>query len=147
MPLGLGQHAFAGVDQDHGEVGVGGAGGHVAGVLLVPGGVGDDEGAPVGGEEPVGDVDGDPLLPLGLQAVDEQGEIEVVPRGAMAGAVAGQGGQLVVEDQLGIVEKPADQGRLAVVHRAAGQKSQQAFLVVGQGRTRRRAGRRGRVAH
>ena len=49
---------------------------HVARILLVAGRVGDDELALVGREEAVGDVDGDALLALGGEAVDEQGEIE-----------------------------------------------------------------------
>ena len=76
---GLGQHPLAGVDEDHRHLGGGGAGDHVAGVLLVAGGVGDDELALVGGEEAVGDVDGDPLLALGLQAVEEQGVVDLSP--------------------------------------------------------------------
>jgi hypothetical protein len=78
VALGLGQHAAAGVDQDHGEVRGGGAGDHVARVLLVAGRVGDDEFAAVGGEEAVGDVDRDALLALGGQAVDQQREIDVL---------------------------------------------------------------------
>ena len=35
VAAGLGQHALARVDQHQGEVGVGGAGRHVAGILLV----------------------------------------------------------------------------------------------------------------
>ena len=77
MPPGLRQHALARVDQDDGELGVGGAGRHVARVLLVARRVGDDELAPVGGEEAIGDVDGDALLALGFQPVDQQREIDV----------------------------------------------------------------------
>ena len=43
-----------------------------------PGRVGDDELAPLGREEAVGDVDGDALLALGGEAVHQQREIEVV---------------------------------------------------------------------
>src|SRR5437773_1034108 len=49
------------------QVGRGGPGDHVAGVLDVAGGVGDDELPPRRREVPVGDVDGDALLPLGPQ--------------------------------------------------------------------------------
>ncbi len=42
------------------------------------GGVGDDELALLRGEKAVGDVDGDALLALGLEAVDEEREIDVV---------------------------------------------------------------------
>ena len=47
VAAGLRQQALARIDQQHGEIGVGGAGRHVAGVLLVAGRVGDDEGAPL----------------------------------------------------------------------------------------------------
>jgi hypothetical protein len=69
---------FARVDQQHREVRRRGAGGHVAGVLLVARRVGDDELALLGGEEAVGDVDGDALFAFGCEAVDEQGEIDVL---------------------------------------------------------------------
>ena len=78
VPPRLGQHALARVDQDHREIGVGGAGRHVAGVLLVARRVGDDELALLGREEAVGDVDGDALLALGLEPVDEQREVDVL---------------------------------------------------------------------
>ena len=58
------------------SVGGRGAGDHVARVLLVARRVGDDELALVGGEEAVGDVDGDALLALGRQAVDQQREVD-----------------------------------------------------------------------
>ena len=77
------QHALARVDQHDGEIGGRGAGRHVAGVLLVAGRVGDDELALRRGEEAVGDVDGDALLALGLEAVDQQREVDVVAGGAV----------------------------------------------------------------
>src|SRR3546814_4622699 len=46
VPAGLGQQALARVDQHDRQLGGGRAGGHVAGVLLVAGAVGDDELAP-----------------------------------------------------------------------------------------------------
>jgi hypothetical protein len=39
----------------------------------------------VGREEAVGDVDGDALLALGLQPVDEQREVDVLAGGAVRG--------------------------------------------------------------
>ena len=81
----------AGVEEDDGDVGGGGPGGHVAGVLLVAGGVGDDELAAGGGEVAVGDVDGDSLLALGFEAVGEEGEVDVAAGGAVD-AGAGDGG-------------------------------------------------------
>ena len=54
-----------GVDQDEGQIGGGGTGRHVAGVLDVTGAVGDDELALRRGGVAVGHVDGDALLALG----------------------------------------------------------------------------------
>src|ERR1700677_2508741 len=50
MSAGLDQYTFACVDENDGERGGTGAGGHVAGVLLVARGVGADELAAPGGE-------------------------------------------------------------------------------------------------
>ena len=69
--------ALGGVDQQDGEVGGRGAGRHVARVLDVARRVGDDEAALRRGEEAVGDVDGDALLALRLEPVDEQREVDV----------------------------------------------------------------------
>ncbi len=130
VAAGLGQHALARIDQDHREVGGRRAGDHVAGVLLVAGRVGDDELALVGGEEAVGDVDGDALLALGGEAVDQQSEVDLAALGADLLGVRLQRGQLVLEDHLGIVEQPPDQGRLAVVDAAAGDEAQQRLVLV-----------------
>ena len=84
VPLGLGEHALARVDQDHGEIGGRGAGHHVARILLVAGRVGDDELALLGSEEAIGDVDGDALLTLGGEPVDQQREVDRLALGADA---------------------------------------------------------------
>jgi hypothetical protein len=72
----LGQHAMAGIDEDDGQVGIGCAGDHVAGVLLVAGGIRDDELAACGGEVAVGNIDRDALLAFGPQAIGEQRQID-----------------------------------------------------------------------
>ena len=95
-----------------------------------PGRVGDDELALVGREEPVGDVDGDALLALGRQAVDEQREIELVAARADLLRVGGERRELILEDHLRLVQQPSDQRRLAVVHAAAGDEAQQALALV-----------------
>ncbi len=130
MPAGLRQHALAGVDENDGEIGGRGAGRHVAGILLVARRVGDDELALVGGEVAIGDIDGDALLALGRQPVDQQREIEIAALGAELFRIALECRELVVEQQLGFIEQPADQRGLAVVDAAAGDEAQQvlAFL-------------------
>ena len=99
--------------QDQRQVGGRGAGHHVAGVLDVPRGVGDDELAPRGGEVAVGDVDRDALLALGAQAVGEQRQVGVLVAAVAADRLDRL--ELVAEDRLGVVQQPADQGALAVV--------------------------------
>ena len=59
--------ARAGVDQNDGQIGRRAAGDHVARVLFVSRGVGDDELAAIGGEVAVGDVDGDSLFAFGFR--------------------------------------------------------------------------------
>jgi hypothetical protein len=114
--------AAGGVDQQDRDVRRGGGHRHVAGVLLVAGRVGDDR--PAAGrqvEVPVGDVDGDALLVLGLEAVGEHRVVDL-PLGDGRAAAAGVAGVVedVVGDALGLGEQPADQRRLAVVDRPAG---------------------------
>lgn len=79
MAAGLIQHPLAGVDQDDGQIAGGGAGGHVARVLLMARGVRDDKFALGGGEIAVGHVDGDALLALRLQAVYQQRQSSFSP--------------------------------------------------------------------
>ena len=113
VPAGLLGEALAGVDQHQAEVGGGGAGDHVAGVLHVARGVGDDELAAGGREVAVGHVDRDALLALGAEPVGQQREVGVVVAPGDAGGLDGL--ELVLEDRLGVQQQPPDQGRLAVV--------------------------------
>jgi hypothetical protein len=67
-------------------------------------------------EVPVCDVDRDALLALRSQPVGEEGEVDVAvaaPAGRLLDVL-----ELVLEDRLGVVEKPADERRLAVVDRS-----------------------------
>ncbi len=108
-----------------------GAGRHVARVLLVARAVGDDVLALLGVEIAVGDVDRDALLALGLQAVDEQREVDLLVAGrAPLAAVAGDRRELVLEDLLRVVQHAADQRALAVVHAAAGDEAQEPLGLV-----------------
>ena len=126
VPPRLLDDALARVEQDHGDVRGRGAGDHVARVLHVPGRVGELEAAPRGDERAVGDVDRDPLLALGAQAVGEQREVDVAVAAPLRGLLDVL--ELVGEDLLRVVEQPADQRRLAVVDRARGHEPQQLGL-------------------
>ena len=123
VAAGLLDHALARVDEDHRDVGGRRAGDHVARVLHVAGRVGELEAAARRDEGAVGDVDRDPLLPLGAQAVGEQREVDVVVAAAARGVLDVL--ELVDEDLLRVEEQPADQRRLAVVDRAGGDEAQQ----------------------
>jgi hypothetical protein len=124
MALGLCEQPLARVDQHDREVGVGRAGSHIAGILLVARCVGDDERAPVGGKVAIGDIDGDALLALGFEPVDEERVVDVVPGRAEFPRVAFESGELVVEDQFLFVKQSPDERGLAVVHRAGGGEPQ-----------------------
>ena len=124
MPAGLPAEALARIDEQHGEIGGRGAGRHVARILLVAGRVGDDEGALVGREETIGDVDGDALLAFRRKTVDQEREVDLAPLCPVLARIALQGRELIVEELLGVVQETADERRLAVVHRAAGDKAQ-----------------------
>ncbi len=127
---GLGEDALFGIDQKHGEIGGRGAGRHVARVLLVAGRVGDDEAAAVGGEEAIGDIDGDALLALGDEAIDEKGEVDLLAGRAEAARIRLESCELILEQALGVEQKAADQGRLAVVDAAAGEEAQEALVLM-----------------
>ena len=119
---------FRHVDQDDHGIGGGGAGYHVAGVLFVARGVGDDEFALRGGEIAVGHVDGDALFALGFQAVRQQRQVDGVAHGALM-LGARYGCELVGEDAFAVEQQAANQGALAVVDGAGGDEAQQVTFV------------------
>ena len=130
MTARLGQHALARVDQNDGHVRGRRAGDHVARVLLVARGVGDDERPPIGRKKPVRDVDRDALFALGGETVDEQREIELAAARADSLRIGGERRELILEEHLRFVQQSPDQRRLAVVHAAAGDEPQQALLLM-----------------
>jgi hypothetical protein len=126
VPPRLGEHPAPRIDQKHGEVAIRGSGRHVARVLHVARRVGDDEFPPRGREIAIGDVDGDLLLALGLEPVDQQRKIKrPTPRPVRAPRVVLGAPHLVLVDELRVVEQSADQRALAVVDAAAGEKAEQ----------------------
>ena len=127
----LGGIQLGNVDQHHGSVTARGSRDHVPRVLLMAGGVGDDEFARWRGEVAVGHIDGDALLALGFQSVGEQRQIEPRPGVCSRSArAARQGIELVGQDGAAVIQQAPDQGALAVVHTACGQKTQGAGVVL-----------------
>ena len=124
----LGEKALARIDQKHRQFGRGRAGRHVAGILLVARGVGDNERPPSGREIAIGDVDGDALFALGLQPIEQQGKIDLRSAGAVFAGIALERGQMILENEVLLVEQPAEQGRFAIVDRAAGEEPQRRAL-------------------
>ncbi len=121
----LHQQALACIDQQHRDVRRGCAGHHVARVLLVPWGVGQDEAAARRLEEAICDVDGDALIALGRQTIDQQRIIDAALHRAEAFAVTIQRRHHVIGDGAAFEQQPSDQRGLAVIDRAAGQYAQQ----------------------
>ena len=101
------------------------AGDHVAGVLLVAWRVGQDEAAARRLEEAICDVDGDALIALGRQAIDQQCIVDAALHRAEAFAVPIQRRHHVIGDGAAFEQQPADQRGLAIIDRAAGQHAQQ----------------------
>ena len=124
VPAGLRQHALGGIDQQHRDLGGGGAGRHVAGVLLVPRRVGQDE-APAGRFEiAIGDIDGDALLAFGRQPVDQQRVVAIARHGAEPPAVLVERRHRIIRYRAAFEQQPPDQGGFAVVDAAAGEYAQ-----------------------
>ena len=131
MTAGLGEDAATGIDQEHGEVAIRCARRHVARVLHMAGRIGDDELPPRRRKIAVGDVDGDLLLTLGLQSVDQERKVDRRrPAGARTALAMPGALHLILEHEMRIVEETADQRALAVVHAAAGEKPQEAAILL-----------------
>jgi hypothetical protein len=79
----------------------------------------DDEPAPRRGKVPIRDIDGDALLALGCQTIEQQREVELPIAGARFPRGRGQRFELILEQQFAVVEQPADECRFAVMDRAA----------------------------
>jgi len=99
--------------------------------LLVARRVRDDEGARRGGEIAVADIDGDVLLEFRLEPVDQQRKVDRLTGGSELFRFQLGRPQLIVEHFLRLIEQAADQGRLAVVDRSAGEQMQDAVELMG----------------
>ena len=128
VAAGLLNHTVACIDQNNRQVCRGGAGDHVARVLDVPGRVGYDELAIRRGEVTICHVDGDPLLPLGTQAVSQQREVHVLVASLFARLLNRL--PLVLKNRLAVVQQSPDERALAIIHAPCGRKPQQIHVQV-----------------
>jgi hypothetical protein len=71
------------------------------------------------------------LFALGAQAVGEVGQVDLSAAGDVGGTFERL--KLVLHQILGIIQQPADERGLAVVHRAAGVESQNFDGMLGVG--------------
>ena len=130
MASGLCQHASASIDHDNRYISSRCASNHIAGVLLVARRVCHDELALIGREEAVGHINGDALLALCGQTIDQQREIQLAALRADFLGVRDQCFHLILEEHLGLIQQAPDQRALTVIHAAAGDEAQKAFLLV-----------------
>ena len=79
----LRRKAFARIDQQHGEIRIGRRGDHIARILFVAGGVGDDKGTPRCRKITPGDVDSDALCTFGFEPIEQQSVIDLAAVGAV----------------------------------------------------------------
>jgi hypothetical protein len=140
VPTALLGQPVAGVDQHDRQIRSGSAGDHIPRVLNVTRRIRNDELPPRCGEVSVGDIDRDALLAFGPQAVGQQRQVGVLLAALAAGPL--DRGQLVLEDRLGVVEQPADEGALAVVHRACRGEAEDIHVPSAVGSVAGRAGLR-----
>src|SRR3954469_283713 len=115
MTASLSQYAFACVNENYGGIGVGSSSGHVACVLFVTRGVGHNERSARRREKAVCHIYRNALLSFGFESIDEKSEIQIIARRSVLTAVALQGDELVLHDELGVVQQASNQRGLAVV--------------------------------
>ena len=115
VPPGLVAHAFQRVDDQHRAVGLRGAGDHVAQEFGVAGRVDQHDVARAGAEADLRGVDGDALVALGLQRVEQERPFE---RHAAPRADGFQHFELALGQAAGLVQQAPDQRRLAVIDMA-----------------------------
>ena len=115
VPPGLVAHAFQRVDDQHRAVGLRGAGDHVAQEFGVAGRVDQHDVARAGAEADLRGVDGDALVALGLQRIEQERPFE---RHAAPRADGFQHFQLALGQAAGLVQQASDQRGFAVIDMA-----------------------------
>ena len=125
MAAGVLLHAAGGVDDHERRLSAGRAGDHVFEKFDVTGRVDDDVPALVGFEEAAGGVDGDALILLIVQRVEQESILKGL---GVAAAVFADGLELALRQRSGIGEQPPDHGGFAVVYVTDGDDIQKLFV-------------------
>ncbi|MBA7698074.1 hypothetical protein ES703_106749 [subsurface metagenome] len=115
MPPRLIAHAFQGVDDQHSTVGLRGAGDHVTQEFGVAGRVDQHDVARIGAEADLRGVDGDALVALGLQRIEQERPLK---GHAAPCADRLEHFELALGQAAGFVQEAADEGGLAVIDMA-----------------------------
>ena len=124
MPQRLRRQAMTRIHENDRHIRSGRSRRHVARVLLMAGRVGDDELPSRRGKIPVRHVDRDPLLALRLQPVGQQRKIDR-PCATGSDRLFLRDSKLIFIDGFRVVQQPANQRGLAVIHAAGRRKAQQ----------------------
>jgi hypothetical protein len=124
VPESLFDQSGANVDEQQRAIGARGGGGHVGGVLRMPRGVGEQDQPPRSGQTTMGDVDRHPLRALVLQPVDQKGRVGRVAHAAEPRGQPRDVGKLVLARRPAGDQQTPEQGRLAVIDRAADDDAQ-----------------------
>ena len=115
VPARLVAHAFGRVDDQQGGIGLRGAGDHVAQELGVSGRVDQHDVARGRAQPDLAGIDGDALVALGLQGVEQKRPFE---RHAAARTHGLERVELALGKAVRFVQQATDQGRLAVIDMA-----------------------------
>src|SRR5215207_5882285 len=130
MPARLREHALAGIDKYNGEFGGRRPGRHITGVLLMARRIGNDELAPVGGERTIGHINGNTLLALGSETINQKSKIELAALCSQAFRISFERGELIFEQHLGFIEQASDQRGLSIIDAAAGNETQKILALL-----------------
>ncbi|MNC33035.1 hypothetical protein D3C75_814160 [compost metagenome] len=124
------QHAFTRIDQQDRQLTGRRTGRHITGVLLMPRRVGNNKLTFFRREITVCHVDSNALLALGLQTIHQQGQIQFFTLRTVTFAVGMQGRKLIFINLASVMQQAANQRTFAVIDAAAGQETQQAFMLL-----------------
>ena len=128
MPYGLLHYSVAGIHENHCQIGRGCSGNHVPGILDMAWSIGNDEFPLRSGEIPVGHVDGDALLPLGTESVRQESQVDFLIATASGSLLDSL--ELVLENRLRVIEKPAYERALSVIHTARRSEAEQLHIEI-----------------